>query len=79
MLNHDGVLWVDGFDGKKEYGTMSAAAAQGLINTVSSVALKCTNKDSPSLSGEMYRKIVDRHEKRVCHTSRQASQLLQRR
>jgi len=54
MLNNDGVLWVDGFDGKKEYGAMTSAAAQGLINTVSSVALKCTNRDNPSLSGELY-------------------------
>ena len=35
-------------------GQILAAAAQSLINTVSSVALKCTNRDNPSLSGELY-------------------------
>jgi type IV secretion system protein VirB11 len=59
MLNNDGSLFVDGFNGKRKYGTMSAAAAQGLINTVSSVALKNTNKDNPSLSGELYLEMGD--------------------
>ena len=52
MLNNDGILWVDGFKGMREYGTMTAAAAQSLINTVSSVAQRITNRNSPSFGGE---------------------------
>ena len=37
MLNNDGILWVDGFDGMSEYGSMSAAAAQSLINSGSGI------------------------------------------
>jgi len=54
MLNPDGTLWVEGFKGMKEYGSMSAAAAQNLINTVSSVAEKITNNKSPSFGGELW-------------------------
>jgi len=54
MLNPDGRIWVEGFEGMKEYGSMSAAAAQNLINTVSSVAEKITNNLSPSFGGELW-------------------------
>ncbi len=54
MLNNDGILWVDGFKGMREYGTMTAAAAQSLINTVSSVAQRITNRNSPSFGGELW-------------------------
>jgi type IV secretion system protein VirB11 len=54
MLNPDGKLWVEGFIGMKEYGQMAAASAQNLINTVSSVAERITDKKSPSFGGELW-------------------------
>jgi type IV secretion system protein TrbB len=57
MLNDDGILWVDGFLGMREYGQMTADAAQSFINTVSSVAEKITNKNSPSFSAELWLEI----------------------
>jgi len=54
MLNPDGTLWVEGFARMKEYGKMAAASAQNLINTVSSVAERITDKKSPSFGGELW-------------------------
>ena len=53
LLNPDGVLWVDGYKGKREYGTMSPDAAKNLINTVASVADEVVTHKSPSFSGEL--------------------------
>jgi len=54
LLNPDGVLWVDGYQGKREYGQMSAAAAKNLINTVASVADEVVTYKNPSFSGELW-------------------------
>jgi len=54
LLNPDGVLWVDGYQGKREYGMMSAAAAKNLINTVASVADEIITHKNPSFSGELW-------------------------
>jgi len=54
LLNPDGVLWVDGYKGKREYGTMSQDAAKNLINTVASVADETVTPKNPSFSGELW-------------------------
>jgi len=54
MLNPDGTLWVEGFQGMEEYGTMDEGAAKNLINTVSSLAERVTNAKSPSFGGELW-------------------------
>src|SRR5580698_10834501 len=54
LLNPDGVLWVDGFQGKREYGMMTAAAAKNLINTVASVSDEVVTAKNPSFSGELW-------------------------
>jgi type IV secretion system protein VirB11 len=54
LLNPDGVLWVDGYQGKREYGVMSAAAAKNLINTVASVSDEIVTAKNPSFSGELW-------------------------
>jgi type IV secretion system protein TrbB len=54
MLNPDGKLFVEGFQGMSEYGDMTPEAAKNLINTVSSIAEKETNSKNPSFSGELW-------------------------
>ncbi len=54
LLNPDGVLWVDGYQGKREYGVMSAAAAKNLINTVASVSDEIVTHKNPSFAGELW-------------------------
>ncbi len=54
LLNPDGTLWVDGYQGKREYGVMSAAAAKNLINTVASVADEMITSKNPSFAGELW-------------------------
>lgn len=59
LLNPDGTLWVDGYQGKREYGVMSAAAAKNLINTVASVADEIVTHKNPSFAGELWVEIND--------------------
>jgi len=59
LLNPDGVLWVDGYQGKREYGVMTAAAAKNLINTVASVSDEMVTNKNPSFSGELWVEIND--------------------
>ena len=54
LLNPDGTLWVDGYQRKREYGTMSATAAKNLINTVASVSDESVTLKNPSFSGELW-------------------------
>jgi type IV secretion system protein VirB11 len=54
LLNPDGVLWVDGYQGKCEYGTMTAPAAKNLINTVASVSDEMVTFKNPSFAGELW-------------------------
>ena len=54
LLNPDGILWVDGYQGKREYGMMTAAAAKNLINTVASVSDEIVTYKNPSFSGELW-------------------------
>ena len=54
LLNPDGVLWVDGYQGKREYGMMTAAAAKNLINTIASVSDEVVTPKNPSFSGELW-------------------------
>jgi P-type conjugative transfer ATPase TrbB len=54
MLNPDGVLWVDGYNGKREYGRMSSDAAKNLINTAASVSDGMITHNNPSYSGELW-------------------------
>ncbi len=54
LLNPDGILWVDGYQGKREYGVMSAAAAKNLINTVASVSDEIVTTRNPSFAGELW-------------------------
>ena len=54
LLNPDGVLWVDGYKGKREYGLMSPDAAKNLINTVASVSDEIVTHKNPSFSGELW-------------------------
>jgi P-type conjugative transfer ATPase TrbB len=59
LLNPDGLLWVDGYQGKREYGKMSANAAKNLINTVASVSDESITHKNPSFSGELWVEIND--------------------
>ncbi len=54
LLNPDGVLWVDGYQGKREYGMMTATAAKNLINTVASVSDEVITHNNPSFAGELW-------------------------
>lgn len=54
LLNPDGLLWVDGFRGKRPYGRMAAAAAKNLINTVASIADSAVTEKEPSFAGELW-------------------------
>jgi type IV secretion system protein VirB11 len=54
LLNPDGILWVDGYQGKREYGMMTAAAAKNLINTVASVSDTIITHQNPGFSGELW-------------------------
>lgn len=54
LLNPDGRLWVDGYQGKCEYGRMTASAAKNLINTVASVSDETVTHKNPSFSGELW-------------------------
>jgi type IV secretion system protein VirB11 len=54
LLNPDGILWVDGYKGKREYGAMSPDAAKNLINTVASVSDEIVTHRNPSFSGELW-------------------------
>ncbi len=54
LLNPDGTLWVDGYKGKREYGTMAPEAAKNLINTVASVSDEIVTHKNPSFSGELW-------------------------
>lgn len=62
LLNPDGVLWVDGYQGKREYGRMSTAAAKNLINTVASVSDESVTHKNPSFSGELWVEINEQFE-----------------
>ena len=59
LLNPDGILWVDGYQGKREYGVMSQTAAKNLINTVASVSDEIITAKNPSFSGELWVDIND--------------------
>jgi len=59
LLNPDGTLWVDGYQGKREYGTMSPAAAKNLINTVASVSDELITYKNPGFSGELWVEIKE--------------------
>jgi P-type conjugative transfer ATPase TrbB len=54
LLNPDGTLWVDGYQGKRGYGMMTAVAAKNLINTVASVSDVIVTHKNPSFSGELW-------------------------
>ncbi|MDE2028594.1 MAG: P-type conjugative transfer ATPase TrbB [Candidatus Omnitrophica bacterium] len=54
LLNPDGKLWVDGYRGKRRYGSMAASAAQNLINTIASVSNETVTHRNPSFSGELW-------------------------
>ena len=54
LLNPDGILWVEGYQGKREYGEMTAAAAKNLINTVASVSDENITHKNPSFAGELW-------------------------
>jgi type IV secretion system protein VirB11 len=54
LLNPDGVLWVDGYQGKREYGMMSAAAAKNLINTIASISEETVTHKNPGFAGELW-------------------------
>lgn len=54
LLNPDGTLWVDGYQGKREYGVMIAASAKNLINTVASISDDTVTSKNPSFSGELW-------------------------
>ncbi len=43
-----------GIKGKREYGTMTAAAAKNLINTVASVSDEMVTHKNPSFAGELW-------------------------
>ena len=54
LLNPDGTLWVDGYQGKRKYGVMSSTSAKSLINTVASAADEMVTANNPSFSGELW-------------------------
>lgn len=54
LLNPDGILWVDGYQGKREYGVMTSSTAKNLINTVASVSDETVTNKNPSFSGELW-------------------------
>ncbi|MBF0511406.1 MAG: P-type conjugative transfer ATPase TrbB [Candidatus Omnitrophica bacterium] len=54
LLNPDGLVWVDGYNGKREYGRMSPESAKNLINTVASVSDETVTPKAPSFSGELW-------------------------
>lgn len=53
MLNADGRLWVDTFDGMIEIGTFDHNAARTLICTVASMTETLVQRENPDLSGEI--------------------------
>lgn len=53
MLNADGRLWTDTFDGMKEIGTFNNNAARTLICTVASMTETLVQRENPDLSGEI--------------------------
>ncbi len=53
MLNADGRLWIDTFDGMKEIGTFDNNAAKTLICTVASITDTLVQRENPDLSGEI--------------------------
>jgi type IV secretion system protein TrbB len=59
LLNPDGVLWVDGYKGKREYGLMGRDAAKNLINTIASVSDEVITHKNPSFAGELWVQIND--------------------
>jgi type IV secretion system protein VirB11 len=59
LLNPDGFLWVDGYQGKREYGKMSAGTAKNLINTVASISDAAVTHKNPSFSGELWVELND--------------------
>ncbi len=59
MLNPDGIIWVDGWKGKRPLGCMAPAAAKNLINTVASIADEAVTASSPSFAGELWVKIKE--------------------
>ncbi|MBF0570769.1 MAG: P-type conjugative transfer ATPase TrbB [Candidatus Omnitrophica bacterium] len=59
LLNPDGILWVDGYRGKREYGAMTASAAKNLINTVASVSDETVTNKNPSFAGELWVEIKE--------------------
>jgi type IV secretion system protein VirB11 len=53
MLNADGRLWADTFDGMKEIGTFDNNAARTIICTVASITDTLVQRENPDLSGEI--------------------------
>ncbi len=54
LLNPDGILWIDGYKGKREYGLMGRDAAKNLINTVASVSDEIVTHKNPTFAGELW-------------------------
>ncbi|MBF0483298.1 MAG: P-type conjugative transfer ATPase TrbB [Candidatus Omnitrophica bacterium] len=53
MLNEDSQVWVDTYNGMKQYCNLSPEKARNFINTIASVNDIEINKDSPNLSSEI--------------------------
>lgn len=54
MLNEDGRVWVDTFDGMKYYCDMLCKDADSMIRTIASISETVINRDNPDLSVEIY-------------------------
>ena len=52
MLNPDGKLWVDSFEGKKPIGEMPSEVADSLLRTIATICSTTINWNNPEFSGE---------------------------
>ncbi|MBF0532614.1 MAG: P-type conjugative transfer ATPase TrbB [Candidatus Omnitrophica bacterium] len=53
MLNEDGALWVDTYEGLRHYRDYSADRGRNLINTVASISGEDINAESPNIAAEI--------------------------
>ena len=53
MVNTDGKVWIDTFEGIKEIGSLDSSAVKTVIFTVANMADTLVNRENPDLSGEI--------------------------
>ncbi len=53
MLNPDGIVWADTFEGVRKCGTLDASRAYNIICTVAGITDAIVDRDNPDISGEI--------------------------